>query len=439
MIRIAFLLCSCILSMPVLAGDGWFSGWRQTEMMRTARAGAAAVAYREHIYVLGGVDGRDFLNTVEWSRVQRDGRVEKWRSGTAMLTARGFFAAAVVDGWIYAVGGGNGPHGKHLLASVERAPILADGSIGLWREETYTLSQPRRCAKVEVMNGFLYALGGFNGHLLDTVERARLLPDGGLGPWQVIPQRMTVPRYIHTAERVDGVIYVLGGHNEREGTGLRAVEVLSTGPGGRFTGEWQSRAAMNQGRYGLASAHDRGFLFALGGLDGARYSDAVERSRITSPGRLVGWKHMEPLSSPRANLSTLVIGHRLYVIGGTNRDGYFRTVEYAYIRSDGELGIFATDEERKQYLSRKTALKSAQKLKSLPRSGRVGDVIQTRAYTYIRVDESGNQIWVAAPKMSARQGQRLQFSRGLLMESFHSNSLNRDFAEILFVEKARIQ
>ncbi len=422
-------------ALPSSAGQ-WLDGWRQTETMATARAGSAAVAENGSIYVLGGVDGVDFLPTVEWTRIKPDGSVEPWRLGPSMQTARGFFAAVAVNGWLYAVGGGNGPHGKHLLASVERAKIQSNGALGPWQTESQTLSRPRRCAKVEVLDGYLYAIGGFDGNLLDSVERARILLDGSLGPWQVEPGRLTMPRYIHSAERIDGALYVVGGHNEREGTGLHAVETARPG-GDHSLGEWHSLEALQHGRYGLATATDQHLLYALGGLDGAIYSDAVEVTQVRNDGGLSPWRSATALSSPRANLSTVVAGNRLYVIGGTNRNGYFRTVEYADIRPDGHLGIMASDEEARGYrLLQET--RHAVKAQPLPHSGKVVDVIQAGAYTYIQVREDGQPLWLAAPSMDVKTGDRLGFSRGLTMQGFHSRMLNRDFDVILFVEKARV-
>ena len=428
------LLCTAVL--PAWGAE-WLDGWRQTETMTTARAGSAAVAEGRAIYVLGGVDGVDFLPTVEWTRIKADGTLEPWRSGPSMRTARGFFAAVAAKGWVYAVGGGNGPHGRHLLASVERARIQSNGALGPWQTEPQTLSLPRRCAKVEVVDGWLYAIGGFDGNLLDTVERAKVLPDGGLGPWRVEPGRLTMPRYIHSAERIDGALYVVGGHNEREGTGLRAVE-MTRPDSDHALGAWRSLAALEHGRYGLATATDRRFLYALGGLDGAIYSDAVEVARVQGDGNLTAWRAATALSSPRANLSTVVAGHRLYVIGGTNRDGYFRTVEYADIQPDGRLGIMASDEEARGYRLLKQT-QHTMKARPLPRSGKVVDVIQAGAYTYIQVREDGKLLWLAAPSLEVKKGDRPGFSRGLTRRGSNGPPLNRDLVFILFVEKARVQ
>ena len=117
------------------------------------------------------------------------------------------------------MGGGNGPSGHHLLRSVERAEIRADGSLGPWHKETQLLNYPRRCAKVVAEGDYLYAIGGFGGTLFDSVERARFNADGSLGPWQLMETKLTMPRYIHAVAERGDYLYLLGGHEQQGGKG----------------------------------------------------------------------------------------------------------------------------------------------------------------------------------------------------------------------------
>lgn len=144
------------------------------------------------LYAVGGVDGVR-LNTSEYTALQADGTLAAWRAGSAMNEARGFFGVAAHNDFIYAVGGGNGPNGSTLLRSVERAAILAGGTLGPWQREPQPLRLPRRCAKVAVIGDYLYALGGYSGALLDSVERARIHKDGSLGAWELLDQALTIP------------------------------------------------------------------------------------------------------------------------------------------------------------------------------------------------------------------------------------------------------
>jgi len=69
----------------------------------------------------------------------------------------------------------------------------------------------------------------------------------------------------------------------------------------------------------------------------------------------------------------------------------------------------------------------------LPNEGRVANTVDSGGYTYIEVDKSGAKEWLAAPRIKLKKGERIRYSKGLLMKDFYSNSLKRSFDRILFV------
>jgi hypothetical protein len=64
----------------------------------------------------------------------------------------------------------------------------------------------------------------------------------------------------------------------------------------------------------------------------------------------------------------------------------------------------------------------------------VVDFTNTSNYTYIKVDESGNDYWIAVNKMEVKKGETLFFSKSMEMKNFHSTELNRTFDSVLFVD-----
>jgi hypothetical protein len=410
------------------------SGWQTTAPLTTARAGAAVVEAGGYLYALGGVDGRDFLRTVEYAPILADGSLGPWNLAAPLTEARGFFDAVAHGGYLYAAGGGNGPNGEHLLNSVERAPLRADGRLGAWERLPVTLNLPRRCVKLAVIGDTLYALGGFGGTLLDTVERTAFSADGGLGPFELLSERLTMPRYVNAAKAHGDTLYVLGGHNENEGTGVTAVE-YATGKAGAPP-VWKRTAAMAQGRYALSALIHGDFLYALGGLDGARYSDSIELSRIAANGTLAPWRMTTALSSPRANFGALEYQDRIYIVGGTNRDGYYRTVEVAQFNVDGDIGYWATPAEAAAARQRAAAQAEHARTANLPNEGVVREVVNTEVYSYIRVAGQEGERWIASSRIDCPVNRRIRYSRGTEMTGFHSRALGRDFDSILFVEGA---
>ncbi|HED40500.1 MAG TPA: kelch repeat-containing protein, partial [Chromatiales bacterium] len=304
----------------------WIAGWQQTSEMNTARAGAAVLQVNGVIYAIGGVDGRNFLSTSEFSQIRADGSLGPWQRSAVLNDARGFFDAVEHNGYIYVAGGGKGDNGKVLLRSVERSRISANGELEGWITERHGLKYPRRCVKLFIANNRIYALGGFGGALLDSVESAPINDDGSLGPWRVEANPLTMTRYINSVKSLNGFTYVIGGHAEREGVGLTEVEF--TRPTIEDDLVWQKTVTMQMPRYALSSVVHGHQLYAIGGLNGAVYSDKIELTQQLSDGELTSWRYTTPLSSVRANFGSVVYNDRIYIIGGTNRDGYYKSAEY---------------------------------------------------------------------------------------------------------------
>ena len=68
------------------------------------------------------------------------------------------------------------------------------------------------------------------------------------------------------------------------------------------------------------------------------------------------------------------------------------------------------------------------------RSVKVVESMDASNYTYINVDENGKRFWIAVPKMVINKGETLYFSKNMEMKNFKSESLNRTFESILFVD-----
>jgi len=410
----------------------WIKGWRQTSPLQGQRAGTAVVAHNGYIYVIGGVDGRDFVAGVEYAAIQDDGSLGLWRAGPSLNVERGFIDAIVHKDTIYVVGGGNGPNGKNLLRSTERARINPDGSLSPWVVEGSEMKIPRRCSKIIAADGHLYSFGGFGGTLLDSVERAPILVDGQLGEWVVEDQTMTLPRYVNAVKKVRGNAYVIGGHDQMKGVGIVDVEwAIPAAQGG--IGNWQLTSPLQVGRYGLSSAGHGNYLYALGGLTGLEYLSSVEFTQVQADGVLSPWQYTAELSEPRAMFSTVVYKDWIYIIGGTNQDRYLASVEFATFDADGHIGINGTAQEAQAYTDKVQALK--QQKTQLPNEGVVMHIQHASMYTYLNVKSNLGDIWLAGPRLDVKANDRVQFSKGVSMSNFYSKELQQQFPVILFVSQ----
>ena len=410
----------------------WIPGWQETGSMNVARAGAAMVVNNNFIYMIAGVDGRQFLRSMEYAPILPDGQIGQWRMGPSLVEDRGFTEAVVHKGYIYVVGGGNGPNGKHLLQSVERAKINADGSLGLWRLESSQTILPRRCTKLVLIGGTLYSFGGFGGALLDSVEYAKIAEDGSVGQWQMASESMLLPRYVNSVKAVDGSAYVFGGHDQNKGVGISDVEWARPQADGDIR-SWQKTSSLKVGRYGLASAKAGKTLYALGGLTGLEYLDSIEKSSVLSSGELSSWRETTAMTTARATFNALTYKGYFYVLGGTNRNGYLRSVEYGWINLEGDIGFWGSTQDKDAYQSRIQDQKSNAPV--LPNDGVIKQVLHTEMYSYLEVLSQGKMVWLAGPKTNLPVNARIRYSKGVYMTNFYSKELQRPFPAVTFVSR----
>ena len=68
-------------------------------------------------------------------------------------------------------------------------------------------------------------------------------------------------------------------------------------------------------------------------------------------------------------------------------------------------------------------------------TGKTLETFNAGGFTYVKIKTSKEPIWAAGPLTSIKKDDDVGFSRTMLMKNFHSNSLNRDFEAIYFVDR----
>ena len=120
-----------------------------------------------------------------------------------------------------------------------------------------------------VLEGKLYAVGGYNDDYLSSVERYDLATKA----WEAVAP-MTTPRDSHAVAVLDGKLYAVGGYNDGW---LSSVERYDPA-----TNAWEAVAPMALARFGAGVAALEGKLYAVGGRveeddEVDRPADTVER------------------------------------------------------------------------------------------------------------------------------------------------------------------
>ena len=174
------------------------------------------------------------------------------QSGTwttrAPMWPRTRLSAAVVDGTIYALGGFNRKDGGGILDWVQAYDPQSDS----WTAKT-PMSPQRTCMAVGVLDGIIYVAGGSIAGNLDRVLDAY---DPQTDTW-TRKAPMPTPRCGAVGGVIDGVFYVVG---TAEGAGRNTMEAYDP-----KTGTWTTKAPMLTKRAGVAGGVIDGILYVVGG------------------------------------------------------------------------------------------------------------------------------------------------------------------------------
>jgi len=74
----------------------------------------------------------------------------------------------------------------------------------------------------------------------------------------------------------------------------------------------------------------------------------------------------------------------------------------------------------------------------LPKNGKVVKAMHAGGYTYMQVENSGKEFWIAATMMSVKRDDYVRWTDAAVMKNFKSSTLHKTFDEILFVTNAEL-
>jgi kelch-like protein 10 len=199
------------------------------------------------IYIVGGYDGTDYLNTVQ----RYDPLTKNWQDCACMYQSRCYVSVCSQDGKIYALGGFNG------ITRTNSGETYNSG-LNQW-EMIPAMHCKRSDASAASLNGKIYIVGGFDGEdVLNSAERF----DPDTKEWTFIPH-MESPRSGVNLVAYNDSLYAIGGFNAF--FRLSSVERYSP-----FSlSNWQQVSEMCIPRSNFAAVVLDGKIFVFGGFDGA--------------------------------------------------------------------------------------------------------------------------------------------------------------------------
>jgi N-acetylneuraminic acid mutarotase len=301
--------------------------WKTTTPLPVPIESHASVVNDNIVYVIGGQDST-ILNTVYYAPIGFPGRIDSWLSTTSLPEGRAKPEAVVYNNFVYVLGGSAAVG----IPQTERntvwyAPINNDGTVGGWQSAT-SLPDPVTGHVAVTWNGYIYVAGGWTGYnWKNEVYYAKINPDGSLGSW-VSTTPLPEPRgHGQAAVVYEGIIYEIGG----EGPGSivhNTVYYAKTNPDGTV-GSWSLTTSLPLAIEEHSAVVLDKMLWVIGGYeqDGTAV-DAVCYAKIKSDGTLGNWTQSTPLPNAIYQHSSVVLGQRIYVIGGHDASTTLNTVYY---------------------------------------------------------------------------------------------------------------
>ncbi|KAG9467960.1 hypothetical protein GDO78_013959 [Eleutherodactylus coqui] len=258
------------------------------------------------IYAVGGLNSAahfyagDSLNVVEVF----DPIANRWEKCQPMTTARSRVGVAVVNGLLYAIGGYDG---QSRLSTVEVYNPETDS----WTK-VGSMNSKRSAMGTVVLDGQIYVCGGYDGNCsLNSVETYSPETD----KWTVVTP-MSSNRSAAGVTVFEGRIYVSGGHD-----GLQIFNTMEYY--NHHTATWHPVASMlnKRCRHGAASLGSK--MFICGGYDGSAFLSVAEVYNSMAD----QWYLITPMNTRRSRVSLVANCGRLYAVGGYDGQSNLNSVE----------------------------------------------------------------------------------------------------------------
>ena len=247
----------------VEAYDPVTNSWTTKAPMPTARARLAVGVVNGILYAVGGFNNSSgFLTTVE----AYDPVTNSWTTEAPLPTPRADLGAGVVNDILYAVGGSR--DNSIFLERVDAYDPVTNSWTTKPRMPTH-----RSSLGVGAANGVLYAVGGFNAYVSNGNCQLCYVPetlttfeayDPGANSWTT-KERMPTPRLGLSVGVLNGHLYALGGYNSGRGS-LTTVEVYDP-----VANTWTTTAPLPTRRSGFAVGVVNGVLYAVGAAENDAY------------------------------------------------------------------------------------------------------------------------------------------------------------------------
>jgi N-acetylneuraminic acid mutarotase len=265
----------------------------------------AVVATGGKIYVLGGFNGS---GAVVAAVQVYDPIAKTWSMGPALPKAVHHANAVAHDGTIY------------VLGAMETINFTAIPDVWAWNpatETTWTPKTPmpagtqRGSAVAGAIDGKIYVAGGLRAGAVTEVS----IFDPVANAWAAGPA-LPLSRDHGCGGVVGGKLYLLGGRQANITSQSPIVYELTPGVG------WAERMPMPTARGGTACGVVGDRIVVVGGEGNSAVPSGVFPEAEVYNATTNTWATLEPMPTPRHGMGAAVVGGRMYIPGGANKQGF---------------------------------------------------------------------------------------------------------------------
>jgi hypothetical protein len=197
-----------------LQPDGSLVTWVAGGSVLKRRMHGGAIARKNSMCVMGGFDTGGVWDDIVCTSVNDDGTLAPWAPAGTLPGPRSHFSVELVDGYVYVVGGFDTPANKNPpnLKTVSMAALADDGGFGPWTAMP-DLPIGKAAHASFYYGGYLYVAGGLSDALLpeDTVFRAPIAVDHTLGPWEPAASLPIARGHVHQLPVKGDHVYSIAG------------------------------------------------------------------------------------------------------------------------------------------------------------------------------------------------------------------------------------
>lgn len=261
------------------------------------------------IYAVGGLSSAcDALNTVE----RFSPLLERWEQVAPMHSCRSRVGVAVLNGQLYAAGGYDGNERQNTVE-------VYSPDNNQWNYVT-AMGAKRSALGCCAFDDKVYVCGGYDGKV--SLSSCEMFEPHTL-EWKPI-QNMNKARSAVAVTCYEGNVWVLGGHDGL--TIFNSVEFYDP-----TVDRWSMTTPMLSKRCRHGAASLRGKLFVFGGYDGREFLNSCEQFDRTT----AQFTFIRPMLMRRSRVGVAISGRKIYCLGGYDGSLNLKCVE-VYDSEKGE-------------------------------------------------------------------------------------------------------